>query len=518
METKFLKHFLYIIFIVTLKVQPASGQGFRSRFYLPGSFNNTARAIFETSPGNYFAAGFVADTLNGYNTDRLTIMGLNSIGQPLWAKKYGNAKFQYLMNTFIRRSFYKQGNFIYHACCVRDSNNKQFGVLLKFNQNGDTVWQKIYRDALEDVIPQMVTSSVDGGFLITGFFQNWVNHTQPALLIKTDANGNELWRKRLHKMNPDVSDGKAILQDSVSKKIIIAGYNYQIGAFNYENILILDSLGNSPVITAFLPNGGTIYDMIQSRTDSSIILTGIQYETQTLGGTNLERSYVVKFKLNNPLLPLWKIEIDKPTLNNFAVGLKELLTGEIIVLGAIDSLQLLNKPRNVYIRCVKIDQSGQIVLKRYYDYKINDSLKDNNLAPCSIEVCKDGGWAAAIETVNFPNPNFFFFVKYDANGCDTLAAHCATMNVVGLKENMKSKTEVLISPNPFHTSFKVVMENYLDATEFELTVRDLLGREIKKVTLFNNKDIDIHELKAGIYFLQVLKEGQLFLNQKVIKE
>ena len=513
-----MKYFLILILILTLKVQPALGQGFRSRFYLPGSFNNTARAIFETSPGNYFAAGFVADTLNGYNTDRLTIMGLNSIGQPLWAKKYGNAKFQYLMNTFIRRSFYKQGNFIYHACCVRDSNNKQFGVLLKFNQNGDTVWQKIYRDAIEDVIPQMVTSSIDGGFLITGFFQNWVNHTQPALLIKTDANGNELWRKRLHKMNPDVSDGKAILQDSVSKKIIIAGYNYQSGAINYENILLLDSLGNNPVSTAFLSNGGTIYDMIQSRKDTSIIIVGLQYESQTIGGYNLMRSYVVKFNISNPNTPVWKIVLDKPTLANAATCIRENNSGELVVAGVIDTMQINNMATNALVRISKITSSGYLTNQRYYDYKINDSLADNNLRLSFVDLTSDLGYIAALEVINFPNPNNFFYVKYGADGCDTLAAHCATMNLVGISETRNKIDNITIYPNPVNDFLKVELLDTISIDQIEVTIYDILGKEVKKADLKSTLSIELMGLEKGIYFIKVMRNGNFICHQKIIKE
>ena len=82
-----------------------------------------------------------------------------------------------------------------------------------------------------------------GLFLVTGFFQNWsANPYSKCLLIKTDANGYELWRKKIAKAIPDAQDGKTILQDSASKKIIIAGYQY-IGNSNnwdgYPNLLIL---------------------------------------------------------------------------------------------------------------------------------------------------------------------------------------------------------------------------------------------------------------------------------------
>lgn len=170
-------------------------QGFRVRHYLPGTHNNTAKAIFESSPGNYITGGIVVDSVNGVYSNRLCMMGLDAQGQIQWVKKYGNYKFEYLDNNFTTRSFYKHSANIYYAGCIRDTNNQQIGVLLKFDLNGDSLWQKIYRDPVEDVIPQIVTASVDGGFFMTGFFQNWNNNSRPCLLIKTDINGNELWRK-----------------------------------------------------------------------------------------------------------------------------------------------------------------------------------------------------------------------------------------------------------------------------------------------------------------------------------
>ena len=489
------------------------GQGFRSRFKIQYALNNTARAVFEITPGNYIAAGFVSDT----NTSRLAIMGLNSIGQPLWVKKYGNAKFQYLMNNFIRRSFYKQGAYIYHACCVKDSNNKQFGVLIKFALNGDTLWQKIYRDTIEDVIPQMVTGSVDGGFLITGFFQNWANNTRPALLIKTDINGNELWRKRLHKVTPNISDGKSILQDTASKKIVIAGFQNQGGPVNDENILILDSIGNIKDFTAFVPHGATIYDMIQTK-DKNFVLTGMRYETTTLGGYYLRRSYVIKFDLSFPQTPIWNVIIDKPTLENTATNLRELSSGEILVGGAIDTLQILNRPTNVLMRFSKISTLGNITFNRYYDFKINDSLKDNNMGLSSFELCQDGGWVAAIQVVNTPNPNPFFFVKYDANGCDTLATHCATMNLVGIKSPEKDISDIKIYPNPFNDILSIDLFEDRFSENIELILFDVLGKEVLREKLMKNSTISTKQLDKGVYFLKVSNQDRIKYYQKIIKE
>jgi hypothetical protein len=190
--------FSYILFCFTLC---CSAQGFRSRLYVSQSSGSSTKAIFEKAPGKYIATGFIIDTSSGVPIKRIAIIELDSTGKLKWIKKYGDSQRPFLGNGFIQRCFYKQSNNLYYAGCTIDTNNQQIGVFMKFNLNGDTLWRRFYRssDSLEDVIPQMVTGSTDGGFLITGFFQHWGLHTNKFLLIKTDAAGNELWRKKLGK-------------------------------------------------------------------------------------------------------------------------------------------------------------------------------------------------------------------------------------------------------------------------------------------------------------------------------
>lgn len=491
----------------------AMAQGIRSRFYLPEGTNNATRAVFEMSPHHYFGAGF---------SDKLTVMGLDSLLHPIWIKKYGSSKFQYLNNIYTARSFYKTGNNVFFIGAVRDSNNKQFGVLVKFDTNGDTLWQKIYRDTLEDIIPQMVTASVDGGFLITGFFQNWVNHTQPCLLIKTDINGNELWRKRLHKTtNPNVSDGKSIVQDSATKKIVVAGYQYFNGNDIYERILILDSVGNILASPYFSSYKALIVDMILTK-DSKIVICGYQYDSQTIGGNNLNKAYAIKFDINNPSIPIWRTEIDKLTLGNGAHCLKEAKSGEIFVGGVIDTLSHLNKPSHCLVRIVRLDSSsGSIKDRRYYNYKTNDTLTNYGLLLKSLELTSDNGFVAGILSVNFPTPNPFFFVKYDSTGCDSSLAYCAATYTtkpsvdVGLKENL-----VIGSVNIYPRPCVDVMFIKSDFPIHSLQLFNLSGKRILTKTFDSHQStytIDVSHLAQGLYIAQLQTEnGRQFV--KVMKE
>ena len=83
---RFLSFFICLFFS-----QFFEAQGFRSRLLIPNALTNEARAIFETTAGNYIAAGIIVDTVFTAYQNRMVIMGLNNYGQLIWSKKYGSA-------------------------------------------------------------------------------------------------------------------------------------------------------------------------------------------------------------------------------------------------------------------------------------------------------------------------------------------------------------------------------------------------------------------------------------------
>lgn len=508
----------YIIIFFCLPFFILGQGGFKSKPMTPPGINSYSKFIFETSPGNYLAGGLISDTLNNSGVNSIVISGLNSIGQVLWTKKYRNGKLQYVYNPFINRSFYKQNNFLYHACSVLDSNGKYNGALLKFNLSGDTLWQKIYRDTAFGIIPQMVTGSVDGGFLITGYFIVG----NPCLLIKTDANGNELWRKKITKVTPSVLDGKAIIQDSASKKIVIVGNQYTGMASSpvlHDNVLILDSLGNKLFHNYYTNVGGALRDLIQTK-DKKFVAVGYQYYPSTLGGNNLVKSFAVKFDIDSPAVPIWKIDgYDKLGLDNAFSCLKELGNGDILISGAIDTVYgTLNTPNNIQEnilnRFTTVTPNGTVKRSYYYDYKTNLPTESNSQGISSFELCNDGGWVASIGLYN-TEPNPFFFVKYDSTGCDSSAAYCATLNLVGINEMKKGDMNLKFFPNPvkdflsFETPYK---------EEMELCFTDVSGREVKRLRMAQNTKIDLRDLENGMYLITISCRKEIINKTKIIKE
>jgi hypothetical protein len=495
--------------------------GFRVRHYLPGSINHGTRDIFEIGNKQYLACGFSSDTsgMGGYLVDRLTMMKLDSAGQIVSVKKYGTKNFTYLNNQFVSRFFYKQGNNVYTACCVRDSNNKQIGVLIKFDLNGDTLWQKIYRDSM-DVIPQMVTGSVDGGFLITGFFQDWNGGGSPCMLIKTNAFGNELWRKKINKAGHNVSDGKAIIQDTATGKIVIAGYQYIGNPSSFstkDHILITDSLGNKLIQRSYYgANDGLLIDLVQT-TDKNVVAVGVAYKNQYWGSNQLQCSYILKININGiqTTPPLWSnTNFDSPEIDNSFYCIRELPNGDLLAGGHIDTLSYVQDW--FLIRMSRFSANGGHIRSWYYNYKANGPNESNSQVLKSFNLTSDGGWVAGIGQVNFPNPNPLFYVKYDSTGCDSTEVYC--LNPVGLQELKVESSKFKVYPNPSSGIFEIASESKLSGT---VLVYDLFGRLIisKEVKETQKIQVSLEGFGNGIYLVELRQEelGIIF-KEKLIKQ
>lgn len=494
--------------------------GFRTRYYSPNTLNSSTKDIFEVSPGNYIACGLAFDTVNGYLTSKLILLGLNSSGNVLWQKKYGRKNFEYYNNPFTSRFFYKQGSNIYTACSALDSNNKVIGVLIKFDLNGDTLWQKIYHDSM-DVIPQMVTGSIDGGFLITGFFQSWSQPIRPCLLIKTDALGNELWRKKINKAGDNVSDGKAIIQDTATGKIVIAGYQY-VGSPSSsqlrDHILITDSVGNKLIQRSYYSaNDGILIDLVQTK-DKNVVAVGTAYKNLYWGLNKLKCSYMVKVNINavQTSPPIWSnISFDSPELINTFRTVNELPNGDLLIGGGIDTNRSSLEKESL-VRMSKFNSTGSHIKSWYYNYRTNDPTSSNNQALMSLNFTSDGGWVASIAQGNTPNPNPLFYVKYDSTGCDSTEVYC--LNPVGLQELKVESSRFKVYPNPSSGIFEIASESELSGT---LLVFDVFGRLIisKEVKEMQKIQVSLEGFANGIYLVELRQEESgIIFKEKLIKQ
>ncbi|WP_317899590.1 T9SS type A sorting domain-containing protein [Aurantibacillus circumpalustris] len=508
---------LSIVIIFFLEPESFAQGGFRARCFSQGAITHVTKDVFEISPDKYFAGGI---SIDGNGVYALTLMGLNGSGQIQWTKKYGTTNLQYGNHPFNYRTFYKRDNYFFYAGAMIDSNQQIIGTLLKLDTIGNIVWQRFYRDSGMDVVPNILTGSTDSGFLLTGFFQSQT--TTPTLLIKTDANGNELWRKIINKALPNVSDGRAILQDSASKKIIIAGNQYignQNSAATYNSLIILDSLGTTLSHINFNATGG-LMDLIQTR-DKKFVVTGATRSSD--GFNNYYTSYARKFDVNQPNTPLWTIYgFDKVSQLNWFSSVMEFSNGDLLLAGSTDSLLEIDNRHNNLSRFVRINHTtGKVIWKKYYDYAANDSINNNILITC-VNPTSDGGWITSLRKTD-PGNNPMFYVKYDSTGCDTTTAYC--LNLTGLNKINKENESITVYPNPtnglLNLNFPI---DFSSIKKISIRILNIAGAELinKTITTSDFKEstfkLDLETFENGIYFLEVFNDGKHITTRKIIKE
>ena len=497
-------------------------QGFRKKHYLPNTYSSACRDVIEAPNGNLIGLGISTDsTLGSYV---LTVLGMDALGNPMWRKSYvGNGVLYFDNDYHVRGPVLQDSTGFYHALTAWDGvNPRAFGVLLRFNYNGDTLWQKKYKsaDTLEDVMLQGMCKSVDGGLLFTGLFQYWgAPAWQKALILKTDLNGNELWRKKISKAVPDVQDGKSIIQDSSTKKIFVAGYQY-IGNANswgaYGSVVIADSVGNK--ISQFASNnynGDGFLDIIQL-TDKTLLVSASQNANNPLGPNKRYLGHVTRFDTNGTVI--WKKTYHVQSVFNTAVLMYQLPNGNVLVAGCLDTMFNKNIPPVNYIPMrIKVQMFeinpllGDIVRERFvgssYDMFTGES-------PRSLRPTMDGGFIMAIQNTDGNPPLPMNIIKIDANLCDTSDAYCREQDELGVLEFGANNIRIRMYPNP--TSTQVTIEanepvQFVSISNNYGAIVSVIKNDANSQTL----SVPVNSLVPGLYYISIQCLNQNLITQKL---
>jgi len=111
-----------------------------------------------------------------------------------------------------------------------------------------------------------------------------------------------------------------------------------------------------------------------------------------------------------------------------------------------------------------------------------------------------------------------FYFAFQDNSNTTVKFKTATINnTTGLNENENISESVSVFPNPFSTSVTIVINSKLQTLNPELILFDVLGNEVFKSTIPDNRlKISRGEMASGIYFYRVLDKGKILGSGKII--
>jgi len=111
--------------------------------------------------------------------------------------------------------------------------------LCKLDSNGNTVWERYFGgDAFDEGF--CVDQTTEGGYIVTGYTESFGAGMKDVYLIRTDADGNELWSQTYGGSMGDVG---AYVEETTDGGAFIAGYTRSFGAGDKDFYVIkLDNI------------------------------------------------------------------------------------------------------------------------------------------------------------------------------------------------------------------------------------------------------------------------------------
>ena len=318
-------------------------------------------------------------------------MPLVGYGQS-WNKTFGGVSYE--EGYSVQQA--ADGGYIITGTTFTFGNGNYDAWLIKTDANGNELWNQTFGGPDEDR-GYDVQQTTDGGYIISGTTFSFGNGNYDAWLIKTDANGNEVWNKTFGGTNEERGFS---VQQSTEGGYIIAGTTLSFGNGNYDVWLIkTDANGNEVWTQTF---GGANYEeglSVQQSNDGGYIITG----TTLSFGNGVANIYLIKTDGNGN--ELWNKTFGG-TNNNWSYSVQQTTDGGYIVIGYTNSFG--NGAADVYL--IKTDGSGNELWNKTFG-GVNDD------GGFSVQQTNDGGYVVAGYTKSVGNGDAdVYLIKTDGSG------------------------------------------------------------------------------------------------------
>ncbi|HEY0678118.1 MAG TPA: Calx-beta domain-containing protein [Chitinophagaceae bacterium] len=367
--------------------------------------NDQAFNIVKSTDGGYIAVGQSAASGNT-NNDGL-VMKFDSKGALLWSKTLGGAQ----------QDFYWPLVATPDGGCLAAGQTNSTGIntysgdtwLVRYDAAGNVLWQKRYFISGYGVEITAITATTDGGFAFTGTVP-FTPGLSDVMVVKTDANGNIIWQKKLGTGNSD--SGRGILEDNT---------------------------GGAGLIVSSVIYSGTWYDGVITKLD---LVTGNIHWTKTYdfdSRTNWVRSITKVadgFIFNVLNVDGWGIDNAKPAIlkTDFygnLLWLKEYVIGncregEFTVLpdgGFMMALTELPIDGASDLHLMRIDPAGNIMWAKKYPRAAAQWLS---------RLITDGNYVVGAGQSTTGSYNDLLLAKADFNG---KMGNCPSVTVNGVARN-----------------------------------------------------------------------------------
>jgi hypothetical protein len=370
----------------------------------------------------------------------------------------------------------------------------RIGIVLGFNENGDTLFGYRYADPDNEDILFYKSLIVSDGYLGCGVADN-EDDLDSGILVKFDLEGNVLWRQDyLPQNNLGVFLYSA---DQTPDGGFLLGGSRISGSNNDHLVIKTDSLGNEEWRKHFgnqFQNGNA---KVAITADGKYVFCGYQ----AVNSTENSQPQVTKLELDGDTI--WTKFYGNSGIDKSARSIKLLQDGGFVFAGR-DRYQGV-----FYGQIRKIDADGNEIWYRRYTHTDGVDCWFNDVTPTS-----DGGYIltgllGGDQDLGIEQD--MWAMKVDSYGC--LVPGCELIQV-----DEQHPTAMSIYPNPCDDFINVYVEA-MHVDNCDVSLYDIYGKLIRSSPVRQSGNtllFDSISLPDGIYVLNLSVDGKVMSSEKVV--
>jgi len=484
-----------------------------NEIYNPNNTWAASLSIIADAEG-YFGTAISSDSITGfYNTCTYKIsLG----GEILFWKNYGRTGFDYYPGD--EGSLVKFGNnYGLFGSVINWSTSRISGLFYKFDLSGDTILTRLFTSqTYNTLVGRTCNITEDNGFILFGEVSVGYNYSD-VIMIKTDSNGYEQWRRQ-HGTSID-DNAKSIIQ-TMDGGYALGIWSRIPGQEETADPLVFktDSLGN---FEWSLNLGGPYGDdkvMLCPANDSCIMALTAYADSMYTPEYAYAKINLIKIDLLGNII--WNKKYGPSKAKNLISNISQLDNGDFLTCGYARFSTYLNPSGWLF----RINSNGDSVWYRdYWYYDENPSYGLNFLY--DISPATDQGFISvgqAHTALPPDNTQKMWVLKVDSVGCEIPNCWVGLddWEIGGLEDLGRLDLEVW--PNPCSSVVSVSITGsqvgQLDSWQldkFAIEVYDIFGRKLGDKVFSSTRMgggreggwmMDVSALPPGLYLL-VVKDG-----------
>ena len=443
--------------------------------------------VIQTQKHSYISCGLSNSPFSNYNG--AYIVKTDSLGIVIWKKQYDFSIGDY--DSFNDLVQLPDSNYLVTGITTNTVTGDYDVILAKIDTAGNLMWQKTYSHPDYDQAAALKLTP-DGKIIIVGRAES-IGVYNDVLLIKTDLNGNLIWRKRFGNTFDEKYYSIEIIKNN-TEYLLGGRYGYSMSGTDYYDMSIMrtDTAGSIVWQQQYGTVGGNEYGGIAVSTlDSGIAICGIYNNTASV--LKVDKAGVVQWNKSYGM-----------SGGSFMRQIIHLPDSTYAMI--VSDSYVPNSSLTGYL--IKADKNGNMLWKRVYPAAAN---LGNFFFGFNTTADKGFIMTGQYNHIGQPYQNMWL-VKTDSLGCDSVTCSYLVTDVKDISYELR---EMSLAPNPSNGLLTISSQN--DFTKIELlslTGQTLLSEKVNSKT----HQLQLQNFAEGIYFVKVSYEDGRSLTKKIIKQ